>query len=567
MRRTLWLCVFTLGGLGLLWPSSAVQAQYQKFLNKDAATWAKDLKSKDVKARRSAAFALGKMGENAAPYLSQLIGAVNDTKEDASVREEAAFALGDICRKFPTAASAPMVAAYQKVLSNPNENALLRRSAAYGLGSIGPAAANALNELDGATADKSPAVRQNVAWALGQIGKSGVVSLTKLLKAEADPSVVRDTANSLRRIGKDARPAVPDLLRYCGKFDKEPAQVEMRKSVLFALVGLITKADKDNAAAVDAIAKSLDDPESEVRRNAALALANIGETPKSGEALKVLLETLKSPKEEAVYRRQAAVAVGNLGPIAKAAVPDLLLALNGNDAEMKANAAFALGGIRDKSAVAALAKIVGDTNETLKARTNAAVALRDIGSQPEARPELVAQIPTLVKVLEDPKDNSEIRTLVLWPFRFFDENAVKQNPAILDAMEKIVSTETKTEPTKMLHYDSACLLGRFKGKEISPAAMKTLTEFLKDDKVLIYRGTSGTASGGSAEAGTGGTSVQKAGYGDGRIIVIQALTYVGMERVAADQQMIKLMRALADGEKTDPPLKKLTKQVMGDWGL
>src|SRR5207244_8418281 len=61
------------------------------FLDQPLSQWLKALNGSDVKARRSAAFALGKIGADAAEAMPALAGALEDA--DATVRDAAAFAL------------------------------------------------------------------------------------------------------------------------------------------------------------------------------------------------------------------------------------------------------------------------------------------------------------------------------------------------------------------------------------------------------------------------------------------------------------------------------------------
>ncbi len=567
MRWLPWSCLCVLPAIVLVTPVDAL-AQYPKFLDKDANTWGADLNAPDAKARRSAAFALGKMGMYANSQVPALVKVLQNSKEDAAVREAAAFALGDICKSFVGARGEPsLLPALQKALSNSSEDELVRRSAAYALGCMGQQAVNALETLDNAAGDKSLAVKQNVAWALGEIGKSSVLTLKKLLEKENDPLIVRDAANSLARLGKDARPAMAELLRHCQDLDQDPKKVEMRKSVLGALVGLV---NKDDQAALAPLKRALGDADLDVRRNAALALSNIG-GPKAVDAVPVLVEALQIGELE--YRRQAAAALRNIGPAASVAVPALIKALQDPDAKLRANAAVALGGIGDRSALTALAQLLVNTSENPEVRQYAAVALRDAGIEPRpgggymARPELVQQIPLLVKIIENAKDDPQVRALVLWPFRFFDDTVVSQHPEFLEALQKVVASEPKVPATKMMRYDSACLLGRFKEANISPEAMNTLSEFLKDTGVIIYTGTSSKTEAVSTEKASGSATVQKTGKGDGRIIVVQALTYVGKQKLKQYPEMVKQMHALVDNPNTDQRLKELTKKVLEEFGL
>lgn len=69
----------------------------QTFLGKDVDAWRRQLSSAVLQERRSAAFALGKLGNGGAPALAALKKALVEEKE-ATVREAVAFALGEIGR-------------------------------------------------------------------------------------------------------------------------------------------------------------------------------------------------------------------------------------------------------------------------------------------------------------------------------------------------------------------------------------------------------------------------------------------------------------------------------------
>src|SRR5213078_1961900 len=75
-------------------------AQTTQFLNKPVTAWTKDLADNRAPVRRSAAFALGRIGEEAILGFPSLIRLVRKDR-DAGVREMAAAAIGDIVRALP----------------------------------------------------------------------------------------------------------------------------------------------------------------------------------------------------------------------------------------------------------------------------------------------------------------------------------------------------------------------------------------------------------------------------------------------------------------------------------
>src|SRR5438105_3832622 len=106
----------------------------QTFLGKNTFAWTQELERPDESARRNAAYALGKLGAQAAPAIANVIKRLNEDKS-AKVREAAALALGEIgADAFNPSASQLIIPALVKALTD--EHHLVRRSAACALGSL-----------------------------------------------------------------------------------------------------------------------------------------------------------------------------------------------------------------------------------------------------------------------------------------------------------------------------------------------------------------------------------------------------------------------------------------------
>ena len=397
MRRQL---THSLLGVAILWWAGFASAQ--SFLGKGASTWTQELDRPEEAARRNAAYALGKLGFHAAPAITPLMKRL---REDTSpkVREAAAAALGDVGKETNNpAATQNMIPALTQALKDADH--LVRRSAAYALGSLGAGAAGAQDALAAALGDPRPEVRQNVAWALGKIGVAGLPTIRKAL-GDGDSLVKRDAAAALAPLDpKSARAALAELLPLCGENNSE-----VRKAALIVLVKIVGPED---TAAIAPIRQALLDPDAEVRANAALAMSNIGGKD-SAAAVPVLLDALR--RGDLDLRRQAAAAIKNIGPDAADAVPELIKALRDPDPEIRGNAALALGGIgpNAESAVPALVQIIADSQEKSETRIEAAVALSRIGPVVAA----VQAVPTLLKVLQDPTQDAKVRERVMWSLR------------------------------------------------------------------------------------------------------------------------------------------------------
>lgn len=526
--------------------SSSANAQDGYFLGKDAFTWVKNLDSKEIAQRRGGAFALGKLGRHADSQLPQLLD-IMQNDPDASVRDAAAFAVGNICKESIAATqNAEVLNALRKVLQSDNSH-WVRRSAAYAIGCMGRFGEEALPELDRAVKDSHPAVRQNVAWTLGQIGRSGIVTLRKAL-LDDNKYVLRDAAAAIGRMNSDGKQAVPELLRCSGHAD-----AEVRKASLIALVRLVDENDKNIAMAP--LRRALSDSEVEVRRNAALAMGNIG-GDEAREAVPVLIDALQNG--ELTMRQQAAAAIRNIGPIASDAVPALRRALLAPDETLRRNAAVALGGIESK-AVAAVPELVDrvvDSRENNEVRKEAAVALSRIGSCPAA----LQSIPKMLAVLTDTSADTQVRAKTLWAIRCHGPQ-LASNRELCPALEKVLA-EQKNSENRLLRYDCAFLLGAFKKDSVNKLTMDTLLEFLNDTSIIIYTGTSTKVTGAGSEKGGGTSAVREMGKGDGRVMAIDALNYIGPGRINERNDIVQQLRAIADDPNTYSNLLQKTKQLL-----
>ncbi len=523
----------------------AAPAHGQSFLGKSAADWEKELEQKDGRARRNGAFALGKLGKNA-------VGAAGSLKKhlagdtDASVREAAAFALGEIGRESLRILDDPdVVEVLAKALKD--GNLLVRRSAACALGNFGSSAKAAQPALEAALADTAPVVRQNVAWALGRIGPGTVPTLRKALKDE-DVIVRRDAAGSLGNLDPEvAKAALPELLDCC----KTPNS-ELRFAALSVLIKLVEPEDKK---AAQAIKPALEDPDLEVRQNAALAMANIGGAD-AAPAIPILIEALKQGDLD--LQRQAAAAIANIGPDAQSAVAPLCQALSAPDRDLRRNAVLALGGIGPKAATAIplLANLIGDPKEDKNVRMETAVTLNRFGAVAEAR----KTVPLLLQVLQDQNDDSDVRWRIMWALRVYKDGLIEM-PGVLPAFMKVLG-EPKKNATKMLRYDCAYMLGMLKGDEVPNQALDVLLDFLKDDSLLLYEKTAVKTGGAGAETGSGGANVKEQGKGDARVMAVAALTEVGPARLARRPDIVQQLRAVAANQETNAGLREKTKDLL-----
>lgn len=231
--------------------------------------------------------------------------------------------------------------------------------------------------------------------------------------ASSDPSVRTKAACDLRDLGKDASPALPQLVALLA--DGSPVDPDVcaertwrsgsshsyqgadltspGEQAASALVAIgtpayepLTRALKGSAwiargnaawalgalgnrAAAHLLSAALRDTEPVVRGKSAWALGALD----ASEAVPALVDALKDP--DAGVREQAAWALGAIGD--RRAVDGLIAALSDTAPNVREQAAWALGAIGDGRASAALAKSLKDTDA--RVRRQAAWALGAIG--------------------------------------------------------------------------------------------------------------------------------------------------------------------------------------------
>ncbi len=560
------------------------------YLGKPAPDWAAKLTDSDIPTRRSAAFALGKLGYFAQPFIPNLLQTFQNDA-DPTVKDAAAFAIGEICKTADAGNSEAIVAAMSQTLMNSDADPLVKRSAAYAVGSLGPKGVNGLAALDKAISDpkSTPAVKQNAAWALGQIGKgSGILSLTKAL-GNADPQVIRDAANAVKAIndsmekaGLGFSPADKTQIVIALQPHLTIADVEARKSVLSALPLVVGKGDAKTLGPVlqQMVKNDREDPDA--RYNAALALGNMGGDP-AADAVNFLIQVMTTG--ELSKRRQASSIIGNIGKPALPAVPVLKLALKDKDTMIRANSAVSLGGIgfpmnpdlpgnkgkpqdpeRGKitDAVPDLIEVLGNTAEDPAVRAAAAVALKEIGRCPQL--DSPRSLDVMIDIILDKKNTPELRARTLWPMRLRSNVANEQK--FIDALNTIVETEPINKETKDLRYDCAQLLGHFKKKDVSNKVLDTLLEFLKDESVFIAQGSGGTVgTGGTGETGVGGSKTAIGKGGDGRVIALKSLMSVINEKYGGNSKLVINRKDIMDQLKIlttakDSDVVDLSKQIV-----
>jgi HEAT repeat protein len=557
----------------LLATATPAQAPFT-FLEKDRRAWARDLTSPDASARRSAAFALGKLGANADAELGKLLALVLKDP-DAGVRAAAATAVGDIAFDLKAGAGLAMkdknaLPILTQALKN-DADARVRRGAVYAIGAFGTAAAPALADVRGALHDRAaPAVRQNAAWALGRLGKDApreaVEELANALQDQA-PLVRRDAATALGEIGlPGAKPGVVKLIDLVGsehQLGSNGDQVVLR-TALETLVNLVGEEHRPKAGVIkplvldkDPVTGQVQDPDTQ--RLAALVLGNMG-GPDAVAALAVLSRVLNDPDPR--NQETAAAILGNLGKDAAPAVGELaeILVDPKRTPGTRRNAALALRAIGPDAAraVPALVAVLKDRNGNAEVRKYVAEALMQI-NYPANR----EAIPELIKVLRDRSDDLQVRLRALWAVRM-----VKPLTELgaLEALEEAL--DEPGQQNKIIRYEAGHSLAKLLQTEATPRVVKPLLEMLEDPDLFIYKGASAKAQDVGGEKKGPESQAQEQRGGKGNFMAAEALGALQNGKALQDKgkrdDVIAALRKAANDP--DEPLSKAAKQALKEIG-
>jgi HEAT repeat protein len=311
-------------------------------------------------------------------------------QDDENNRVNAMLALGN--------AGGEVVAPLAAVLQDEDFN--VRFYSAWALGRIGPPAAAALPALLEMRKDLIADVRRRAVYAIGRIKPPAATGLPVLIGmlGDEDPEVCTTAVEGLAGYGKEA---VPALVKALGG---DSAQVRRHCMRALAAIG------PDAVAAMPALRPWLLQPGSDLQADAAAALARIGKP-----AIPVLVEALQT--DPATLPAQVVLGFGDpwallvawrdfpdihghavkaLADIGPDAIPVLLTALHNPNADIRANAAGALGsvGYADERVVTALAAVLRDPDVPVRNQATAAL-LRDLSADPRL------MLPGLRQALED----------------------------------------------------------------------------------------------------------------------------------------------------------------------
>lgn len=312
--------------------------------------------------RRTAAVALGRMGEAAAASAPAIVALLD---RDADAQQFVGSALAGIGPAVVPTAVAELA----------SKSGAHRWAAIEALRQLGPGAAPAVPALLGIVKDGH--TRACVKRALAAVGAEAVPGLLEALPG-AEPDVREDLFETLGAMGDAAAGALPQLAELARQGSERD-----RKAALATLC----KVGGDAPVVFEALAAALKDKHFVVQCAAIEAFGALG--TKGGRAVPDLVAVLADRD-----RRLRTAAARSLGKIGAAAVPGLVTALGDRRAAVREAAADALGemGAAASGAVADVARATRDAEESV--RYEAVQALGQIGKEP------AVAVPALQAVLE-----------------------------------------------------------------------------------------------------------------------------------------------------------------------
>ncbi len=204
------------------------------------------------------------------------------------------------------------------------------------LGSLGPYAFSAVDDLAGLLESDNPAVRYECISALGEIGPlahDAAGGLTQILSGD---SALYQTAalESLRRIGTVSKEANVQIRRLCGSSDAAVATSAVR-----CLVAVDGTESNTVTNAIPGLVNALGDDRAAVRNEAAITLMEVG-----GPVVPVVTNQLSN--SEPLVRLKACEVLGGVGAQASSSVAKLVERLKDDDELVVRAAAQALGSIQ-----------------------------------------------------------------------------------------------------------------------------------------------------------------------------------------------------------------------------
>ncbi len=337
--------------------------------------------------RKFALEALARLGPEAGPAAEALVGLLRG--RDPAVRAQAAGVLEGIGPPAKGVAQAPLL----ELLRDPDDQ--VSAAAAAALVKVAPRTREEVPGLARSLRDTSVATRRYAAAALGEVGLGAVDAVPDLAEAatrDQSPEVRRLALAALVKVRPDSKAAVEAFTKVLADAD---VTVARQAAAALAQVG-------QQGGALPGLLQALDHPDAEVHKfaNEGLAKARLDKTH-----VPLLRKALESKKPE--VRRRVVAVLAALGPDAGEAVPDLVRLLGEAKGAERTQVLEVLRkmGPAAREAGLKLAELLKDEDKAL--RFEVCLTLVDIQAE-----EVEQAVPVLIQALqvENPEDVEAIQT-------------------------------------------------------------------------------------------------------------------------------------------------------------
>ena len=336
-----------------------------------------------------AMLALAAIGPKASPAVPVLVEKLSEGKEDASLQFAAVFALGSI---QSTDGDDVLRDIALKAVESDNE--FLSEVVVWAQAKIHPEDTKlrkkAIEKLSAGLSSDLPKVRA--------ISTSGLSDLAALANKDEKEQLAADFIKTLSDPNRDVKNRAGAALIRMGRDAVGPLRKQLaNRDNRWAILEILSGIGKDAAAATSDLVALLEDEETAIRSEAAVALGALGE--QAATAVSQLQNILADSSEAAGTRYSAAYALGSIGTAASPALESLKSLAQSEDTLLATVAVWASLKI-DPTNTEFFETAMPRLEEALKAdsdlvRLEAAVSLGEIG------PHAQATLPALELVEED----------------------------------------------------------------------------------------------------------------------------------------------------------------------
>ena len=443
------------------------------------------LKDGDPRVRRSAAYALGAFGEQAATSIPSLKVALRD--KAPTVRQNAAWAIGK--------------------MGDPGEETVLELCALLG--------------------DESPIVKRLTASALSEVTAKQVkkspetpLALLKMLENEKDDVVCRTGLGALATMAdKSLQKHASKIYPLLGSKDPETA-----RATAFVLANM---GGEPATRAIGHLQTALRDPDAGIQTLAAACLANAGVA--AAPAIEDLSKALDR-STNAEVRRNCVIALGLITKeLRKGRDPGLL----------DKTAPVALTALM--KALEVKAEIKDDVSTARAKEQIREDATEAIGNMGYPHNEKAF---SLIGELLRKEDNQMIRQRCVWAI--FSCNDIDRHDDLKKALIKVL--DETSDPSLMVRYDAARYLA-FSLKEKAPdRTADVLLHMLGNNGLKVFAGTGTAVDGIGDESKRGSARVTTRSGGDARYMAAEALASIAPKLKGNDKALKALEVAAKDSD-------------------